>query len=319
MQLNHSKRRERTITLIALFTVSVAFVVSLVSEDWVASLRGDDGVPAVVTEPVRDLALVESAAPDLPFDVTERVQYWIDRFLTSQRRSFEIYLSREGIYGEMIRSKLRERGMPEDLLYLAMMESGLSPDAVSPVAAAGVWQFMHATAKERGLRIDTYVDERRDPVRATDAALDYLEYLHGRFDSWYLAAAAYNAGPGRVSGILRRHGGARGGDEQLYWEIWHMLPQETQDYVPKILAARVIAGDPEAFGLSVGLLEPYQFDQVMVPGGTSLPAIADALGVEVQLVRDLNPQLLRGLTPPGGYMLRIPLGESHRLVSALND
>ena len=312
-----SSRRERTITLIALATVSVAFVISLFGDTWVERF-GPTRAEAVVTESGAD-RLVEAAAPDLPFDVTERVQYWIDRFLTTQRRSIEIYLAREGIYGEMIRAKLRERGMPEDLLYLAMMESGLSPDAVSQVAATGVWQFMRGTAVERGLRIDTWVDERRDPVRATDAALDYLEYLHDRFDSWYLAAAAYNAGPGRVSGILRRHGSRRGGDEQLYWDIWHMLPQETQDYVPKILAARVIAGDPEAFGISVDLLAPYRFDRVMVPGGTSLSVVASALDAEARMLRQLNPQLIRGVTPPEGYVLRIPVGQSDRLLTALND
>ncbi len=312
-----NNRRDRGITLLALTTVSVAFVVSLFGprlDSWAGDLSGAE----VELVPVTAEA-VPSTTPELPFDVTERVQYWIDRFLTTQRRSFEIYLAREGIYGEMIRGKLRERGMPEDLLYLAMMESGLSPDAVSPVAAAGVWQFMRATAEERGLRIDAYVDERRDPVRATDAALDYLEYLHDRFDSWYLAAAAYNAGPGRVAGVLRRHSARRGGDEQLYWDILHMLPRETQDYVPKLLAARVIAGDPGAFGLSVELLAPYRFERVMVPGRTTLAAAAQALGADTRLLRELNPQLIRGITPPDGYLLRVPVGESERLVMALND
>jgi membrane-bound lytic murein transglycosylase D len=254
----------------------------------------------------------------LPMEVNERVERWIDRFLTTRRAEFEIYLVREGLYGGMIRESLRDRGMPEELLYLAMIESGFSPFATSSVAASGVWQFMGPTARAYGLTVDAWVDERRDPIRATAAALDYLQELHDQFGSWYLAAAAYNAGPGRVASALRRHGVGQGGDEAFYWKIIHDLPQETREYVPKILAAALLAGQAEHFGIEVERDLPYLFDRVLLPGGTSLVSVADALGLPHSLIRQMNPHLIRGVTPPGrSYLVRVPQGESTRLVAAL--
>lgn len=213
----------------------------------------------------------------LPMEVNERVERWVRRFLGSERATFEEYLVREGLYGGMIRDRLRRRGMPEELIYLAMIESGFSPSATSPVSASGVWQFMGATARAYGLTVDAWVDERRDPVRATDAALDYLEALYEQFGSWHLAAAAYNAGPGRVNQALRRAGSVSGGDEALYWEIIEHLPRETRQYVPKLLAAALLAEQPEHFGFEVEPDVPYLFDQVLVPAGTSLTRLASVL------------------------------------------
>ena len=256
----------------------------------------------------------------LPMEVNERVERWVQRFLTTRRHEFETFLVREGLYGGMIREQLRARGMPEELLYLAMIESGFSPFATSRVAASGVWQFMGPTARAYGLTVDAWVDERRDPIRATDAALDYLEELHERFGSWYLAAAAYNAGPGRVSGVLRRHGLGEGGDEDLYWKIIEDLPPETRDYVPKILAAALLAEQAEHFGFDVERSLPYLFDRVLLPGGTPLAEVAQVLDVSPSLLRQMNPHLIRGVTPPGrSYMVRVPPGESTRVVAALAD
>lgn len=256
----------------------------------------------------------------LPMEVNARVEHWIARFLGPERPGFEEYLVREGLYGGLVRDRLRARGMPEQLLYLAMIESGFSSSATSPVAAAGLWQFLGATARHYGLAVDGWVDERRDPVRATDAALDYLEELHGEFGSWYLAAAAYNAGPHRVRQALRRAGGqgAAGGDEALYWRVIEDLPRETREYVPKILAAALLAEQAEHFGIEVEQDLPYLFDQVLVPGGTSLSRVAEVLEVSPGLLRELNPHLIRGATPPGrSFPVRIPLGESHRVMAAL--
>ena len=152
---------------------------------------------------------VEALGTRLPLHVNARVERWMERFQTTEKAAFETLLKRRSVYDELVRGKLRERGMPEELLYLAMMESRLETRAVSKVFAVGLWQFMSPTALQYGLRVDEWVDERRDPVRATDAALDYLQWLHGRFGSWYLAAAAYNAGPGRVERVLRRHAEGR--------------------------------------------------------------------------------------------------------------
>ncbi len=273
-----------------------------------------------------DGAAVVSTAPgaggavELPVEVNTRVERWMNRFLTDQRETFETFLSREGRYGPMIREKLRDRGMPEDLLYLAMIESGFSVRARSPVSATGLWQFMGPTARQYGLRMDGWVDERRDPVEATDAALDYLEYLHGRYDSWYLAAAAYNWGPGRVSRVLRSHADGRYGDERIYWEIIDHLPLETRNYVPKLLAATILARNAEEYGFSFTPSEPYAFDRVWVPGSTSLARLGRAMGWDGSLLRDMNPHLVRGSTPPGEtYPLRIPEGETQRLVATLGS
>lgn len=254
----------------------------------------------------------------LPVEVNEAVDRWIRRFVGPDRAQFEGYLVREGLYGGLIRDRLRTRGMPEQLLYLAMIESGFSATATSSVSASGVWQFMGPTARQYGLTVDYWVDERRDPVRATDAALDYLDSLHTEFGSWYLAAAAYNAGPGRVRRALARHGPSDAPDQDLYWEISEHLPRETRAYVPKMLAAAILAERADQFGFEVEKSLPYLFDQVLVPAGTRLSTVAEALDVPGSLIRELNPHLLRGTTPPSrAYLVRVPQGDSNRLVASL--
>ena len=208
--------------------------------------------------------------------------------------------------------------MPDELLYLAMIESGLSPNATSKALAAGVWQFMSPTATEFGLRVDEWVDERRDPVRATDAALDYLALLHERYGSWYLAAAAYNAGPTRVDNALARYPGERMGDEAVYWDILADLPPEAREYVPKILAAVALARDADGYGFRVEPTARYDYDRVWVPGMTSLALAAEALGVATSAIRKLNPHVMRGVVPPGGlYEMRVPRGGAPAVVAAL--
>lgn len=249
--------------------------------------------------------------PTIPLHVNESVEHWIEQFQTVRRPEFEALLRRRGVFEGMIRGKLRERGMPEDLVYLAMIESGLSADAESRVSAVGLWQFMGPTARDYGLRVDDYVDERRDPVRATDAALDYLEYLHQRFGSWYLAAAAYNAGPSRVERILRRHADGRTGDEDIYWEVLSYLPRETRDYVPRLVAMTILANDADALGFAASDAPAYAYDKIFVPGRTSLTTIAESLDVDVGMLKDLNPHLIRGVTPPGEiYGVRVPVGST---------
>jgi membrane-bound lytic murein transglycosylase D len=252
----------------------------------------------------------------LPLHVNPRVERWVKRFRTDQRRVFQVLLARQGGYDELIRTKLRERGMPEELIYVAMMEGGFSPWAVSSASAVGLWQFMGPTAQQYGLRVDEWVDERRDPVKATDAALDYLLWLHEYFGSWYLAAAAYNAGPSRVERVLNRHADGRWGEEDLYWEVLDHLPRETREYVPRLVAAVLLAEDAEKEGFAVEGGQPYEFDRVFVPGATSLAWIARALDADVSVLRALNPQLLRGVTPPNEvYAVRVPVGDSPQVVA----
>ena len=258
------------------------------------------------------------AGGGLTVPVNARVEDWIRRFRSDERAAFERLMERRAPYADLIRKALLERGMPEELLYLAVIESGLSPQAVSHAAAVGMWQFMSPTAVQYGLRMDEWVDERRDPERATAAALDYLQSLHQHYGSWYLAAAAYNAGPGRVDRVLRRHAGGRTGEEALYWEVLEHLPRETREYVPRLLAASVLAAEATGNGFQQWNSSTYRVDLVFVPASTPLSAVARALDVDRRLLRDLNPHLVRGVTPPGeAYGVRVPVGRSAQVVAAL--
>jgi len=258
------------------------------------------------------------ASTVLPLQRHPSVDRWMDTFQTSRRGEFQALLTRRGTYEDLIHRKLRERGMPEELMYLAMMESGLSTGAVSQVSAVGLWQFMDVTARQFGLRVDTYVDERRDPVRATDAALDYLEWLHARFGSWYLAAAAYNAGPARIERVLHAHADGRTGEEELYWEVLGHLPRETREYVPRLVAATILGTEAESLGFELAGAPAYEYERVFVPGGTRLSVIAESLGANIQILRDLNPHLIRGVTPPGEiFGVRVPLGGASAVMASL--
>ncbi len=263
---------------------------------------------------------VYPALPALPIETNARVEQWLDAFQTTRKEEFQSLLGRRGEFEGMIRRKLRERGMPEDLLYLAMIESGLSPRAVSHVSAVGIWQFMGPTARQFGLRVDDYVDERRDPIRATDAALDYLQWLHERFGSWYLAAAAYNAGPGRLERILHLHAADRTGDEDIYWEVQRHLPRETRDYVPRLVATTILANEANRRGSDSSSVPAYEYEMVFVPGSTTLASLAESLDIDVDVLRDLNPHLIRDETPPNEvYGVRVPKGDASTLMASLAE
>ena len=274
--------------------------------------------PVRVTEAAP--AVLDARSTGVPLDVNPSVERWMEAFQTTRRAEFEHLLLRREIYAPMIREKLRARGMPEELVYIPMIESGLSPFAVSRVSAVGLWQFMGPTAQQYGLRVDPWVDERRDPIAATDAALEYLAWLHHRFgDSWTLAAAAYNAGPGRVERVLNRHAEGWLGDEELFWEIREHLPRETREYVPKMIAVTRLANMADDLGFDGSSVEAYRYDNVFVPGGTSLSTIARELDVELEALEVLNPHLLRGVTPPDEiFPLRVPVGESASVVDGLS-
>jgi membrane-bound lytic murein transglycosylase D len=247
---------------------------------------------------------------DLPVTRNESVEWWIDFLKGRNQDKTRLWLERKGMYGPLIREELRRRGMPEDLLYLALIESGLSPRAYSKAAASGMWQFIAETGKRYGLEVSPDVDERRDPVKSTGAALDYLQDLYGRFGSWYLAAAAYNTGENRIGRIMREEFGTERGTDDHFWKIAHRLPRETRDYVPLMLAAGHIGKEPEKYGFSgLQYQEPLAFDVVWVPGAVDLGVIAKASGVADAEVRDLNLHLLRGRTPANrGWSVRIPSG-----------
>jgi membrane-bound lytic murein transglycosylase D len=262
------------------------------------------------------VALTAESAPmaqadwDLPNLDHERVDFWVERFTTSKRGEFEKFLERSGRYVPMISQKLEERGMPQDLIYLAMIESGFNPTAYSPAHASGLWQFIEETGRRYGLEVNRAIDERNDPVKATDAALDYLTYLHNRFDSWYLASAAYNTGENRVGRIMREVTGSEKGTEESYYDIWERLPRETRDYVPLMIAAARIAKDPAKYGFAdVQLQAPLAYEEVVVDASTPLAAVAQAAGIEAAELKKLNPQLKLDRTRADRRsVLRVPEG-----------
>jgi membrane-bound lytic murein transglycosylase D len=255
---------------------------------------------------------------DLPVTRNDRVDTWIDFLKGRNKDKTELWMERSGKYTPMIRERLRARGMPEDLIYLAFIESGYSPKARSHAAAVGLWQFIAETGKRYGLEVNSYVDERRDPVESTEAALDYLQELYDRFGSWYLAAAAYNSGENRVGRIMRQQTGKERGTDADFWKIAHLLPKETRNYVPLMLAAGHIGKEPEKYGfVDVDYQAPITFTNVHVPGGVAISTVAKAAGVTTESVEELNPHLLRGVTPPNKTTaVRVPQGAEMRFAEA---
>lgn len=237
---------------------------------------------------------------DIPITINDRVERFIKRFQTEKREPFRNWLVRLTRYAPRMRGILRENGLPEDLVYLAMIESGFNVSAYSPAHACGPWQFIKETAKRYNLQVNDWLDERRNPEKSTRAAANYLKNLYREFGCWYLAAAAYNAGENRVRRIIATYGITD------FWEMcgYDLFPKETRDFVPQMIAAAIIAKDPERYGF-IGLeyQQPIHCATVSVPPEADLKAVALACGVDYQVLSGLNPELRRGCTPPGNYYL----------------
>jgi membrane-bound lytic murein transglycosylase D len=284
-----------------------------------------DGVPAAA--PASGPAVAETR-PTWDIDVRsyethQQVTQWVGIFTGRARTYMERSVSRGTRFDAMLRRKFRESGLPEDMTYLALIESSYSPHAYSRAAAVGMWQFMAPTARGMGMRVDWWVDERRDPMRSTDGAIDFLTDLHDAYGSWYLAAAAYNGGPGRVSRGLKRFSdemeGAEGEDRFFALAEQKYLPRETKAYVPQLIAAAIVAKEPSRYGLRVDTLAAYAYDSVNVAGGSSFAAIAKAAGITLDAIRDLNPHFLRGATPPNEVSeVRVPVGAGAGFNAAFN-
>jgi len=260
----------------------------------------------------------EVTTPSFDIDVTSfaanrRVLEYLEFFQVDARDRFEIWLQRLGRYEGMIRERLRAKGLPEDLVYLTLIESGLSNTAVSRARAVGMWQFIAGTARLYGLTVDPWVDERRDPFRATDAAINYLADLRERLGSVYLAAAAYNTGVGRVErGIGRLPGEPDSVGDHTFFQLSdrRYLRRETRDYVPKLIAASLIAKQPGRYGFDdVSPASPLVFDEITIPDATGLDVIARLADTTVATMLELNPQFVRGITPPArSVVVRVPRG-----------
>jgi membrane-bound lytic murein transglycosylase D len=226
------------------------------------------------------------------FETYDRVRHYVGAFTGPAKSRIADRLSDGTRYEAMIRAKLRAGSLPEDMYYLALVESGYNPHAYSRAAAVGMWQFMSTTARGMGLRVDWWIDERRDPVRSTDAAVRFLRGLNEQFGSMYLAAAAYNGGPGRIARGLNRYAEDLEGTnpDEMFFTLAEKkyLRGETSNYVPQLIAAALVAKEAAKHGLVIEQRLPFAYDSVWVPGEVPLAAIAKASGAPVAVIQELN-------------------------------
>ena len=272
-------------------------------------------VAVVVPPPLVPPAGVKQALQGYQVEDNQHVRQFVDRFQTGYRRAVvEMWLERSGRYLPMILDVFRQKGLPDDLVFTAMIESGFNPGAVSRAGAKGLWQFMAPTARRYGLRIDEWMDERLDPEKSTMAAARHLIDLYAVFGSWNLVQAAYNAGEMRVLQAIRAMGTSD------FWTLRSgpVLADETKNYIPAIQAATIIAKEPERYGFTVTPSEPLSYETVTVPKGTSLARLAARSGVPLEAIERLNLALRLKQTPPDGpYPLKVPAGTGKAIQSAL--
>jgi membrane-bound lytic murein transglycosylase D len=268
-------------------------------------LQGYDQTPP--EEPGEVLAHAEPVY-DFPVVENDKVRYFTDYFSGRAKETFTLWLERSGRYLPMMRKIFAEEGLPQDLAYLAMIESGFNDKAYSWAHAVGPWQFIEGTGRRYGLKNDWWHDERRDPEKATRAAARFLSDLYKDFDGdWYLAVPSYNAGPGKIREAIKRY------ETRDFWELSRgkYLKEETKNYLPKLLAVLLIAKQPEKYGFTdLEYHEPIAYETVLLPSSTDVEVIARLSGTDYSLIKKLNPELKRWCTPPEvkDYMVRLPVG-----------
>jgi membrane-bound lytic murein transglycosylase D len=267
--------------------------------------------PPLGAKAARDLvysSVNQSPHFDLPVTYNSKVRTWIDFYQNNGRKDFRRWLERSSRYLPKIVPVLAEQGLPTDLAYLAMIESGFSPSAVSSAEAVGYWQFMKPTAHRYGLKVEWWLDERRDIIKSSIAAAKYLDDLYRMFNSWYLAAAAYNMGEGRVKTLTKKYG------TNNYWVLSKKrdFPPETEQYIPKLIAAMLIAKAPKLYGFrDLNPMEPsVAYDNFTAPGGTDLENLALYLGLDKEEITKMNPEIVKGFIPQyiPSHNIRIPRG-----------
>lgn len=270
-------------------------------------LGRSDGDVIPADAPVVDLEA--AASIDIPEHRT--INSAVRLFSVDMKDSIQASLIRSGRYRKLIDKALTEHRLPKALAYLPVIESAYMPTLTSRAGAHGIWQFMPSTAREYGLRVDWWVDERADPELSTYAAAAYLKDLHRMFDDWALALAAYNCGPGRVRRTLSEAGAS------TFWELLDrgLLPKETRGYVPTFFATILIASDPETYGFTLGRTQEHDDASVDLHGPLSLAHVAEVIGVDEELLRDMNPALRRGVVPPGRTRVRVPAKSAELLLA----
>ncbi len=269
---------------------------------------------AVQPQPVLHSPLVEHY--DSNEVASKAVEKNLGFFSTRIKDKFSLWLGRSGKYLDLMKDILKKKDVPEEMVFLSLIESGFNPYAYSIAKAVGPWQFISSTAKRYGLEIDWWKDERRDPIKSTAAAADYLKDLYGMFGSWNLAMAAYNAGEGKILRALKK---SKADD---YWDLLDtkQIKSETKDYVPKFIAASLIANNPKDFGFDdIDYNQPMKYDEVELDSPVDLSVAAECAGTDLDVIKKLNPELRRWCTPPdaSSYVLRIPEGTREAFLKKL--
>jgi len=271
--------------------------------------------PVDLTVKAKAAAEVKITKSDLPLMLTDPVAAYINYFSGRGREILQRALVRSGRYQDMIRSTLKREGVPQDLIYLAQAESGFHPQALSRAGARGMWQFMAGRGSGYGLQRSKWIDERQDPEKATRAAAHHLRDLYNQFGDWYLAMAAYNSGPGTVQSAVKRTGYAD------FWELYrrNVLPKETRNYVPIILAMTIMAKNPLQYGLESLVMDtPLPYDSLKISYPVDLRLVAQCVDATPAELQDLNPSLLRWTTPEDSeYELRLPAGTRDAYLHAI--
>jgi len=250
-------------------------------------------------------------------DFQAAVARWVDYWGSEAAEAVPVFLGRMVSFETAVDSALEANELPPSLRYLPFIESGYNPRAASSARAVGMWQFMEPTAKELGLEVSRLMDQRRDPVLSTEAAMKFLVDLREGFGSWFLALAAYNGGPNRVRRVMRQYAPGVPPSDSLFWALRRRFPRETQEFVPKLVGAYLVSSRPGPNGFApsedVGL---FAFDDVNVPDATTLDVVARAAEVSLDEIERLNPQFVRGMTPPGRSSgLRVPRGQGAAFAS----
>lgn len=279
-----------------------------------------DQVRTTITEFVEPLevemgttqyTVVDDRDGHIPLVRNKKVDQFIKFFQTKGKKQFQIWLDRYAQIGPLLQEILAEEDLPEELVFVAMVESGLNPVARSRANAVGIWQFIYSTGKKYNLNRNWYVDERRDPIKATHAACNHFRDLYREFDHWYLALSAYNSGEGRVKRAIRLH------QTTDFWQL-HSLPRETRNYIPYFLAAAIIGQSPDQYGFAVSTQPQnlFEYEPVSIEKSADLTVLARSAGISLKTLKHYNPELRQSATPAeGSYALRLPKGHRETFIT----